>query len=132
MGVQETNISKRVQKALSKLGTRLFRVNTGFAWAGVVKKKFPNGDILLGNAYPMRMGLVNGGSDLIGWHPVIITQAMVGKRVAVFAAPEVKTDTGSPNPDQVTFIRVVTEAGGIAGVVRSAEDAEALIAAWLS
>lgn len=130
MALQETNISKQIQKTLSKMGTRLFRVNTGLAWAGRAKK-LPNGDVLIKDAYPVRMGLVNGGSDLIGWHPIIITQAMVGKRVAIFAAPEVKTDTGGDgNPDQKNFIKVVKAAGGIAGIVRSDGEAAALIMAW--
>lgn len=130
MGIKETNISKQIMKRVSLLGTRLFRVNTGMAWAGKVKRKFPNGDILLGGAYPIQMGLITGGSDLIGWHPVIITQSMVGKRVAVFTAPEVKTPGVVTNDDQHKFIKNVREAGGIAGVVYSEEQAAALIGAW--
>lgn len=138
MALQETNISKQIQKTLSKMGTRLFRVNTGTAWAGKPIKlaagqlyKAKHGDVVIQGAYPVRMGLINGGSDLIGWHPIVITPEMVGKRVAVFAAPEVKTDVGgNGNPDQKNFIKVVKEAGGIAGIVRSDDEAAALIAAW--
>lgn len=130
MGIAESNITKRAMKAASRLGTRLFRVNTGLAWAGIVKKKFTNGDILLGSAYPIHMGLVTGASDLIGWHSIIITPQMVGKKVAIFTAPEVKTDSGFASPEQNNFIKVVNEAGGIAGVIRSEEDITNLILGW--
>lgn len=138
MGIRESNISKQIMKAVSKLGTRLFRVNTGTAWVGKPIKLVAGqlwragaGDVLIKDAYPIRMGLITGGSDLIGWHPMVITQAMVGRRVAVFAAPEVKTDVGGHgSPEQRNFIKVVKEAGGIAGIVRSAEEAEVLFNSW--
>jgi hypothetical protein len=76
-----------------------------------------------GSASPVKYGLVEGGSDLIGWRTVIITPEMIGKPVALFLALEVKTATGKPTPEQENFIRAVRKAGGLAGVVRSCDDA---------
>lgn len=68
-----------------------------------------------------------GGSDLIGWTSAVITPDMVGQRVAIITAIEVKTETGKPTDAQLNFIDQVQKAGGIAGICRSVEDAEALM-----
>ncbi len=133
MAREESNITNLIMKAASKLGDRLFRVNTGMAWVGQPLKgiigqtvRLMPGDIVLRHARPIRMGLVNGGSDLIGWRSVIITPDMVGKKLAIFLAPEIKTATGRLRPEQHNFIRVVNEAGGKAFVCRSADEYETL------
>src|SRR5688572_29085541 len=94
--------------ALGHGRTRLFRNNVGVA-------VYPNGERV---AY----GLHPGSSDLVGYHTVEITADMIGRRVAVFTAMEVKTDDGRLSGKQKNFIRAVRDAGGIAGVVRTAED----------
>ena len=70
-----------------------------------------------------KFGLFKGSSDLIGWQSVTVTPDMVGQRVAVFVAIEVKTPTGRVSREQQTFIDRVREAGGRAGVARSPEEA---------
>lgn len=72
-----------------------------------------------------------GGSDLIGWHSITITPDMVGKKVAVFMAVEVKTQNGRVTDAQQNFVDVVNKAGGIAGICRSVKEAEALLQADL-
>lgn len=72
-----------------------------------------------------------GGSDLIGWHTVTITPEMVGQKVALFLAVEVKTPNGRVTDAQQNFVDVVNKHGGIAGICRSVKDAEALIQAPL-
>jgi len=47
--------------------------------------------------------------------------------VAVFTSIEVKTATGRIRPEQQQWLDAVQAAGGIAGVARSVEDAEALL-----
>ena len=74
----------------------------------------------------LRSGLCKGSSDLIGYRSVVITPEMVGQRVAVFAALEVK-DKGRLTPEQRGFLDVVAKAGGIAAEVRSVADAEAAL-----
>jgi hypothetical protein len=52
---------------------------------------------------------------------------MVGQQVAVFTSVEVKTATGRLRPEQRVWLDAVQSAGGIAGVVRSVDDATALL-----
>ena len=74
----------------------------------------------------VRYGLCPGSSDLIGFRTITITPEMVGQRVAVFCAVEVK-DRGRPTNQQQAFIRLVEQAGGMAGVARSVPDALAIL-----
>ena len=72
----------------------------------------------------IRYGLANpGGADLIGWTSVEVTPDMVGRRLAVFTAVEVKTATGRPTLEQTRFIEAVKRAGGLATIARSEADA---------
>ena len=75
----------------------------------------------------VRFGLCEGSSDLIGFTSVEITPEMVGQRLAVFTAVEVKTPRGRITDAQQKFIDLVNEAGGRAGVARSVEDVENII-----
>ena len=76
----------------------------------------------------IRYGVGNpGGSDLIGWTPVLITHDMVGGMLGVFTAIEVKAPKGRPTEAQLNFIRQVQLGGGIAGIARSTQDALALL-----
>ncbi len=68
-----------------------------------------------------------GGSDLIGWTPVKITPDMVGKKIAVFTAIEVKTPTGRATDDQINFLHRLAQDGGIGGIARSPEEAVGII-----
>lgn len=68
-----------------------------------------------------------GGGDLLGWRTITVTPEMVGQQVAVFTSIEVKAPSGRLRPEQEQWLKVVRGAGGIAGVARSVEDAEALV-----
>jgi hypothetical protein len=48
--------------------------------------------------------------------------------VAVFTSIEVKSATGRLRPEQRQWMEAVQAAGGIAGVARSVEDAEQILA----
>ena len=76
---------------------------------------------------PVRYGLQPGSADLIGWRTITITPEMVGQQVAVFTSIEVKSATGRLRPEQRQWMEAVQAAGGIAGVARSVEDAQALL-----
>lgn len=113
--MSEADIQAAIWLAVGALpDVRLFRNNQGFAtFAGGQRVKY---------------GLANpGGSDLIGLRSVCVTTDMVGRRLAIFAALEVKTPTGRIEPEQRNFIDFVRKFGGIAGVVRSPEDALLLV-----
>jgi len=66
--------------------------------------------------------LLPGSSDLIGWTSITITPAMVGSKVAIYTAAEIKAGRDTLKDDQANFLGQVSAAGGIAGVARSVED----------
>ena len=72
-------------------------------------------------------GLARGSADLIGWRTITVTQAMVGTRLAIFTSIEVKVPTGRVRPEQQAWLEAVIQAGGVAGIARSVEDAVAII-----
>jgi len=112
--MSEQEIQQRVRLALGEIPeVRAFRNNTG-------KLRDVNGQWV-------EFGLCIGSSDLIGWTSIEITPEMVGKKVAVFTAVEVKTPTGRATAEQTNFISRVREAGGIAGIARSPEEARNII-----
>ncbi len=74
----------------------------------------------------VRYGLCPGSSDLIGYRTITITPDMVGQRLAVFAAVEVK-DRGRLTAQQEAFLNLIQQAGGLAGVARSVPEALSIL-----
>ena len=105
----------------------MFRNNVAVSWVGDVTE-LKDGSVLIRNARRLHAGLCEGSSDLIGWRSLIITPEMVGERVAVFAALEVKSKTGRATAGQKNFCERVIEAGGLAGIVKSLDDAKKALA----
>ena len=75
----------------------------------------------------MKFGLHAGSADLIGWKTITITPHHVGREIAVFVSVEVKTPTGKVSPAQENWRLVVRQAGGIAVIARSPEEAQAAL-----
>ena len=124
----EKHVLKHTLLRLSKFGCTMFRQNVGQAWAGSKVVRLPLGCIYIENPQPVTMGLTKGSSDLIGWTPIDVTDEMVGSTVAIFTAVEVKhSDGGRTSKEQKRFIQNVKSGGGIAGVVRSADEAWELL-----
>ena len=92
----------------SRPNMRLFRNNVGVA-------VYPDGSRV---AY----GLCPGSSDLIGFQTILITPEMIGQSIARFVAIEVKGPNTRSGPEQLNFLRVVSEAGGTAILARSLDD----------
>ena len=111
--VREASVLSLILR-LGRGATRLFRNNVGV--------------FLTEDGRRVSTGLCPGSSDVIGWQSIEITPEMVGRRVAVFVAIEAKSPTGRPTREQMAFVAAVRAAGGIAGVCRSSEDAEKLLA----
>lgn len=72
----------------------------------------------------VRFGLCPGASDIIGWESMKITEDMVGQRVAIFTAIEVKGPKGRLTPEQIDFLDLVNAAGGFACMARSVKEAQ--------
>jgi hypothetical protein len=95
---------------------RLFRINTGMAWAGKIINKIGN-KIVIENPHCFH-GAPVGTPDLIGFTSKKITYDMVGKQIAVFTVEEIKTESYQiVSKEQKNFIKMVVEMGGIAKVV---------------
>jgi hypothetical protein len=125
--MKETNITRLVMLIISKFtGTTIFRNNTGMGWTGEVSR-LKDGSIMIRDPRPLHAGLCKGSSDLIGWTTREITPDMVGKKIAIFTAVEVKGERGRATAEQLNFIQRVRECGGIAGIARNPEDARNLI-----
>jgi hypothetical protein len=107
---EETRISNDIRLQESERGHRLFRNNRG---------KFRT----LDGRRIVQAGLsAPGSSDLIGWKQIEITQEMVGQKVALFYAVEVKTKTGTVADDQSRFVDAVNAAGGVGVIARHQDD----------
>ena len=109
----EQQIQQQIRLACSRGPIRLFRNNTG-----TLRDQ---------HGRPVQFGLAVGSADLIGWTTRTITPDMIGQQVAVFTSVEVKTATGRLRPEQRVWLDAVQSAGGIAGVVRSVDDARELL-----
>lgn len=109
-----------------------FRANVGKGWTSSQKAIVADrnmvyplqpGDVVLRQGRPFDTGLPVGFSDLFGAISKVITPDMVGKRVALFFAGEVKDEGGRVAPKQRAFQDAVKRLGGLAGVWRSKADA---------
>jgi hypothetical protein len=131
-GGSERDTQNRILLNCSRGDTRLFRQNVGQGWQGQrdqqAERMLGGNVIVLRNPRPLIAGLCTGSSDLIGWRSIEVTADMVGRRLAVFAAVEVKSATGRPTEQQRAFLAAVQDAGGVACVARSVEDAQRALA----
>lgn len=133
--MKEQNILKTILLTVTQFTeSRLFRNNTGTGWVGQSKRitkpttvKLDVGDVVIRQARVLRAGLCVGSSDLIGWNTRVITEDMVGKKIAIFTAVEVKKPSGRATKEQINFINVVRKNGGIAGIAKSGEQAVEMI-----
>lgn len=100
MARAENDVSNLVRYAWDKIGGILFRNNVGFDR----EKK-------------VWYGLKKGSGDWIGPTPIVITQAMVGKKVGVFTSIEMKADTDATK-EQEDWMTLIKSYGGIAFIAR--------------
>lgn len=105
--MSEIKVQRDIMLDLSERGHRGFRNNVGL---------FKTID-----GRSIRTGLGKGTSDVIGFTSVEITPDMVGKRVAIFTAIEVKKEKSKGSKLQENFIKFVNKMGGIAGIAWTVE-----------
>jgi len=111
MGQKENNLKNQVDRNLTS-DQRLWRINCGFGWISSRVEKC-RGFIKLYNARPFK-GAYKGLSDCIGFDSIIITQAMVGQRVAIFVASELKaTKKDQLKKEQTHFKNLIVKMGGL-------------------
>lgn len=123
----ESQIQAEILRDLgSRPDVRLFRNTCGTGWSGQHISGAGN-VVTIGNARFVRYGLTPGSADLIGWQRITVTERMVGGDLAVFTSIEVKGPSGKLTPEQDNWRRVVSSAGGAAGVARSVAEAAAIL-----
>ena len=124
--MSEAAIKREIMLAIGRREARVFNNPVGNGWMGNVVRQSVDSVTL---AHPRRVtfGLHPGSGDLIGWRSVVITPDMVGRRVAIVASIEVKSASGKPRPDQSQWAAILSEAGGFAGIARSASDARHIL-----
>lgn len=111
--MKESILMRQIQVALCNFGARMFRNQVG--------------NFKLEDGRRIRVGLCKGSSDLIGFFPITITQEMVGQKIAIFVAIEVKSEKGRATPEQENFVKFVKSCGGIATICKSTEEAFAAL-----
>jgi len=117
MKVSESLVQKSIAKTAPLYKCALYRNNVGMF---TIFNK--------GKRRVVKTGLCKGSSDLIGYKAITITPNMVGKKIAVFTAIEVKESEWKEThkfteteEGQKRFINSVREDGGIAGFANSIE-----------
>ena len=108
----EAYVQNKIRLAVGSGDVRLFRNNTGA--------------LLDMQGRLVKFGLCKGSSDLIGFRSITITPDMVGQKIAVFTAIEVK-DKGKATVEQKNFINIINNAGGYAGVAKNVNDAKKIL-----
>ena len=108
----EAYVQNKIRLAVGSGDVRLFRNNTGA--------------LLDMQGRLVKFGLCKGSSDLIGFRSITITPDMVGQKIAVFSAIEVK-DKGKATVDQRNFINIINNAGGYAGGAKNVNDAKKIL-----
>lgn len=109
--ISEATLMRRVLVRASELGARLFRNTTGR-----YRLARPECRECQSRGRVITSGLCVGSSDLIGWRTVTVTPAMVGRKVALFVAIELKAGS-KVSTEQAKFLAAATEAGALASIL---------------
>lgn len=118
----ETQLLRSILIHCSNGSVRLFRNTVGSAWVGV--SQWVDGMILVRRPMRVTFGLSVGSADIVGWRTITITPDMVGQQIAQFVSIEAKTKRGRMTKEQQAWLDTVYDAGGVAVVARSVEDAQ--------
>ena len=108
----EKNLRNAIILQAGQDGITLFNNPVGTAWAG----KYNSAQQCVMYPRAVRYGLAVGSSDTIGITPIEITPDMVGKKIGVFTAVEVKLNKNGSygeTKEQKNFGKFVQRNGGI-------------------
>jgi len=128
MAAEHETVVELARIEITRQGGRLFKNAQGSGWVGgktLKTEPWSTGlHVELVGARRVKFGVQNpGGSDLIGWRPLVITADMVGQTVAQFLAVEAKTPSyDRASVDQKRFLSQVASAGGSAMIARQEGD----------
>lgn len=114
--MSEQELQQRIRLELGRGPVRLWRNNVGAL-------RDQRGRLV-------SYGLCPGSSDLIGLRRLRVAPEHLGQELAVFCALEIKSQRGRPTAEQQRFLALVQAMGGLAGVIRTPEEARALLQVW--
>ena len=106
--LRESLIQNEVMGVLNQKdsGCRVWRNNVGFD-----------------HMKQLRYGLAPGSADLVGGATVLVTPEMVGQKLFVFLADEIKTPKGRFSSEQIAWLQTIKRLGGIVRNDRSRQSA---------
>jgi hypothetical protein len=111
--MKEADLGRAIMVEVCRRGDRLWRNNVGVGWVGKLAPGYPkDGRVLLLNARPLHAGLARGSADHIG------IQRGSGRFISI----ETKRLT-KLSDEQRSWLAMVLDLGGVAGVARSVEEA---------
>lgn len=114
--MSESAVQRSIRVRLSELKLPFLRIQVG--------------TFLTMQGKPIHIG-EKGVSDLIGITPHVITEADIGRTVGIFTALEVKQTGGHTakerKANQGAYLKMVNRMGGLGAIVKSEEDAEAVV-----
>lgn len=118
----------RVYISQEQLAT-IFRANVGTGWTGndVRTKMDGSGDVVIRNARRFDTGLPAGFPDLFGLKPILITEEMVGQKIAAFCFVEVKQRGKKATKAQTHMHEFLAAQGAIGGIAHSPKEAVELL-----
>ena len=100
--MSESQIMREGWAEMVKAGGKLWRNNVGQGVVG--KSRWVGRTAMVENASRVQYGLCVGSPDLVGHLSTVITQDMVGKRIAIAVYAEAKTPEGRIRPEQERFL----------------------------
>lgn len=117
--MKESNIMRScMMKICEDKNKKIFRNNVGVGVAYNFKEKKVRTPLQV-----IEYGLCKGSADLIGWKSIEVTPEMVGQRLAIFTAIEIKRPEQSyTSEEQSNFLKSVQDSGGIALIAKSPKD----------
>lgn len=112
---REGDVIRARLSALDPERERRFRINAGVGFTGSKMRRVGSAMIIV-DPRPLRAA-PEGWPDLCGWDSIEVTPDMVGSRIAVFVAEEVKC-SGGLRPEQRAFKNCLEKMGGIYRIIR--------------
>lgn len=130
-----TALCNRILAAVSRTAARVFLNPVGVGIVGKPERinvagpvYLQPGDYVVRFGQRIEYGLTPGSADIIGITPYVVTAADVGRTLGLFTSLEVKHGRDRLREHQAHWRDAVLTLGGLAGEVRSEQDALELIA----
>ncbi len=98
----EKELTEELICSEAETGSILFRNNVGLGYTKT--------------GTPFKYGMGKGSSDQIGYKSIVVTPDLIGKKIAIFQAIEIKTLTDKISCEQIIFYLNILISGGIGQV----------------